>query len=195
MERLGEKSAQNLLAAIEQSKENPLHRLLFALGIRHVGERAASLLASHFGTMEKLMAAPEEELVAIPEIGPKIAESVAKYFSIPAHQQLVEKLKRLGLSMTAEERETPGEENKWLEGKTFVLTGALKGYTRQQAQERIERLGGKVSSTVSKKTDYVLAGTDPGSKYQKALQLGVTILDEAGFEKMLQMCIRDSLYQ
>lgn len=183
LERMGEKSTQNLLAAIAKSKENPLHRLLFALGIRHVGERAAKILATQFGSMENIAKGKLEELVTIPEIGPKIAESITEYFSDANNLTLINKFARMGVNMTAARQAPTG--SRPLEGKTVVLTGGLQKYTRQEAKEAIERLGGKVSSAVSKKTDLVVAGEDPGSKYDKAVQLGVKILDEDDFIVML----------
>ncbi len=185
LERMGEKSARNLLKAIEESKKNPLHRLLFALGIRHVGERAAKILAGRYGSMDKVASANSEDLVQIPEIGPKIAESISEYFSVDENRKLIEKLSHLGINMSSpEEGKHSGPAP--LEGKTVVLTGGLKNYTRQEAGEIIERLGGRISSSVSKKTDLVLVGEDPGSKYQKALQLNIEIMDEEGLTAMLK---------
>ena len=181
LERMGPKSSENLLAAIAKSKENPLHRLLYALGIRHVGERAAKILAGRFGTLERLMRAGYEELVEIPEIGPKMAESVVSFFAEEKNREIIKKLAAFGVNM----REGEGAaQQKPLAGKTFVLTGALQRYTRQQAQDLIESLGGRVSSSVSKKTDYVVVGEDPGSKYEKAVALGVKILREEEFERL-----------
>ncbi len=180
LERMGEKSARNLLEALEKSKQNPLNRVIYALGIRHVGERAAKLLADRFRDMESIMNAGFEDLVGVQEIGPRIAESVIEYFSGPANRDLVRRLAQKGLKMRVEEdgaREGPRP----LEGKTVVLTGALKKYTRQEAQELVERLGGRVSSGVSRKTDLVVAGEDPGSKYEKALKLGVRVIGEEEF--------------
>lgn len=179
LERMGEKSAQNLIDAIKKSRQNPLHRLIFALGIRHVGERAAKILAHRFGSIERIMSATPEELVNIPEIGPRIAGSVSEYFAAPENMGLVEKLAGLGLNMKLDDGldEAPGV----LDGKTVVLTGGLKRFTRQEAHEVVERLGGRVSSSVSKKTDLVVAGEDPGSKYEKALKLGVRIIGEEEF--------------
>ncbi|MCL6612257.1 MAG: NAD-dependent DNA ligase LigA [Peptococcaceae bacterium] len=180
LERLGEKSAQNLIDALEKSRQNPLNRVIYALGIRHVGERAARLLAGRFKTMENLMDARVEDLVAIPEIGPRIAESVTEYFSDPANRDLVRRLAEAGLKMRVDEdRDRTGTGP--LEGKTVVLTGTLKKYTRQEARELVERLGGRVSSSVSGKTDLVVAGEDPGSKYEKAVKLGVRVIDEEEF--------------
>ncbi|MHB8918457.1 MAG: NAD-dependent DNA ligase LigA, partial [Desulfocucumaceae bacterium] len=188
LERMGEKSAQNLIDALEKSRENPLHRVIFALGIRHVGERAAKILAARFGSMEGLMEARFEELVTIPEIGPRIAESVTEFFSSPGNRELVERLARQGVNMKAGENASRSGPRP-LEGKTVVLTGGLKGYTRQEAQELVERLGGRVSSSVSKKTDLVVAGEDPGSKYEKALKLGIEIVDEEGFNNLAESAI------
>lgn len=182
LERLGSKSAQNLLDAIAASKKNSLARLLFALGIRHVGERAAKILAARFGSLERLMAADEDELTAIPEIGPKIAKSVKTFFAGEKNRQVIEKLVRVGVN-TAAGKESE-DKDKPLAGKNFVLTGTLSGFTRQQAQELIERLGGKVSSSVSRTTDYLVAGANPGSKYDKAIVLSITVLDEEGLRKI-----------
>ncbi|MCL6447478.1 MAG: NAD-dependent DNA ligase LigA [Armatimonadetes bacterium] len=183
LERMGPKSSQNLLAAIAASKTNPLHRLLFALGIRHVGERAAKILAERFGSMERLSRASFEELVAIPEIGPKIAESVVDFFTTEKNRELIQKLAAAGVNM--QEEKAPVQA-KPLAGKLFVLTGALSRYTRQQAQELIESLGGRVTSSVSKKTDYVVVGEDPGSKYEKAVALGVPVLREEDFVELIK---------
>jgi len=183
LERMGEKSTQNLLEAIDNSRHNPLYRLIFGLGIRHVGERAAKLLADKFGSMEELMAASEGEIMAIPEIGPTIAKSVTTFFAQEQNKELVRKLKRAGVNMQLRKDKKSGLH---LEGKTFVLTGTLQGYTRTEAKEKIESLGGKVTSSVSKKTDYVVAGENPGSKYEKARKLGITILDEAEFNTLLK---------
>ncbi|KJS15869.1 MAG: NAD-dependent DNA ligase LigA [Peptococcaceae bacterium BRH_c4b] len=185
LERMGEKSAQNLLQAIEESKKNPLHRLLFALGIRHVGERAAKILAGRFGSMDNIASARLEELVEIPEIGPKIAESVTEFFANRENLKLINKLARLGVNMASS---IAGGQSgpRPLEGKTVVLTGGLKNYTRQEAGEIIERLGGRVSSSVSKKTDLVVAGEDPGSKYRRAMELNIKVLDEEGLVALLK---------
>jgi DNA ligase (NAD+) len=183
LERMGKKSTENLLTAINKSKGNSLAQLIFALGIRLVGERAGKILAQHFGTMEKLGAAAVEELTTIPEIGPKMADSIAAYFRDPNNIRLLEKLGQAGVRMTQEQAQA-GE--LLLRGKQFVLTGGLNQYTRKEAQELIERLGGRVSSSVSKKTDFVLAGEDPGSKYEKAQALGVKIIDENEFSEMIK---------
>lgn len=182
LERLGPKSAQNLLGAIEASKGNSLARLIFALGIRHVGERAAKVLAGHYGSLEALMAATEEELVNIPEVGPKIASSVTAFFAGRQNREVIEKLIRAGVN-TREERESDAG-RKPLAGKVFVITGTLAGFSRQEARELVERLGGKVSSSVSRNTDYVVVGEKPGSKYEKALSLGVPVLNEEEFKEI-----------
>jgi len=187
LERMGPKSSQNLLEAIARSKENPLHRLLFALGIRHVGERAAKILAERFGSMERLSRARSEELVEIPEIGPKIAESVVAFFATEKNRELLQKLAGAGVNMREEKAFA---EEKPFAGKLFVLTGALSRYTRQQAQELIESLGGRVTSSVSKKTDCVVVGEDPGSKYDKAVLLGVPILREEEFVELIKSFFR-----
>ena len=182
LERLGPKSAQNLLAALAASKSNTLARLIFALGIRHVGERAAKILAEHYGSLEALMDAREEELVAIPEIGPKIASSVTTFFAGPQNRAVIDKLVQAGVNTRAGKEGPEGE--KPLAGKVFVITGALEGFSRQEAQDLVESLGGKVSTSVSRKTDYVVVGEKPGSKYEKAVALGVTILQEKEFKEI-----------
>ncbi len=182
LERMAEKSAQNLLEEIEASKKSSLARLIYALGIRFVGERTGQLLAEHFGSLDPLAAAPLDELMEVPEVGPKVAESIVEFFSEPANRELVKKLRRAGLNLS-EERKTPRDTR--LAGKTFVFTGTLARRTREEAAESVVTHGGKVSSSVSKQTDYVVVGTEPGSKYDKAKSLGVPILDEAAFEKLL----------
>src|SRR3989449_846664 len=182
LERMAEKSAQNLLDEIEASKSNSLARLIYALGIPFVGERTAQLLAEHFGSLDKLASATVEELSEVPEVGPKVAASIVEFFSEPANRKLVEKLRKAGLKFT-EERKAPRDSR--LAGKTFVFTGALAHRSREEAEELVVSHGGKISSSVSKKTDYVVVGSEPGSKYDKAKSLGVTILDETQFEKLL----------
>ncbi|TEB08746.1 NAD-dependent DNA ligase LigA [Pelotomaculum propionicicum] len=182
LERLGPKSAQNLLGAIEASKKNSLARLIFALGIRHVGERAAKILAAHYGSLESLLKAGEEELMAVPEIGPKIAASITAFFSERKNLQVINKLVEAGVN-TMTGGSVPGREGP-LKGKIFVLTGAMEGFSRQEAQELVESLGGKVTSSVSRSTDYVVAGEKPGSKYDKALSLGIPVINEKEFRAM-----------
>ncbi len=184
LERMGARSSQNLLNAIEASKNNSLARLLFAMGIRHVGERAAKILAQQFGSMQALMAATVDDLTVIPEIGPKIAKSVVDYFSRPENRRLVERLADAGVNLQ-EEQGQPDPTGQPLAGKTFVVTGTLEAFSRQAAQEAIEKLGGKVACSVSKKTDYVVVGENPGSKYDKARQLGIPILKEEEFIALL----------
>jgi DNA ligase (NAD+) len=184
LERMGEKSAANLRAALERSKDTTLARFLVALGIRHVGEGVAELLAAHFaGDLDALMAAPREELEQIEGIGPTIAESVVRFFADPRNRAEVARLRKLGVRWPRGERRARGAGP--LAGKTFVLTGGLASMTREAAKARIEAAGGKVTSSVSKKTDYVVAGEDPGSKLRRAQELGVAVLDEAGLLALL----------
>lgn len=182
MERMGEKSAQNLAAAVERSRQNDLYRLIYAMGIPHAGLKAAKLLAGHFHTMEKLIAASEEELAAIEGFGPIMAKSVRAYFDLAGTAHLISRLKEAGVNMTAQST----AQDLCLAGKTFVLTGTLPTLTRQEASELVERYGGKTSSSVSKKTGYVIAGEDAGSKLTKAQQLNVPILSEEEFLKLLE---------
>jgi DNA ligase (NAD+) len=182
LERMAEKSAQNLLEEIEASKKNSLARLIYALGMRFVGERTGQLVAEHFSTLEELATAKEEALVEVPEVGPKVAASIVEFFSEPANRQLVKKLYRAGVRPTAEKREV--KSNKFA-GKSFVFTGGLANRTREEAGAIVKQHGGKVSGSVSKKTNYVVVGTDPGSKCDKAKELGVAILTEGEFEKLV----------
>ncbi|MBZ5699536.1 MAG: NAD-dependent DNA ligase LigA [Acidobacteriia bacterium] len=183
LERMAKKSAQNLLDEIKASKNNSVARLIYALGIRFVGERTGQLLADHFGDLTKLAKATVEQLVEVPEVGPKVAQSIADFFSEPANQRLIRRLKDEGLKMT-EKRRAP--EDMRLSGKTFVFTGALPRRSRDEAGAEVVRHGGKVSESVSKLTDYVVVGADPGSKYDKARSLGVTILNEDAFDDLLE---------
>lgn len=178
LERVGDKSADNILKAIETSKEAGLARVLFALGIRHVGAKAATVLAQHFNAMEAVVAADYEEMTALSDIGKKIAESVIAYFSDADNLRIVKRLAMYGVKMTQEKAESP---KNTLEKLTFVLTGTLDTLTRSEAGEMIERAGGKVTSSVSKKTSYVVAGREAGSKLTKAEALGITVLDETRF--------------
>jgi DNA ligase (NAD+) len=186
MERMGEKSVDNLLAAIEASKENSLERLLFGLGIRLVGAKAARVLAEHFGDMDAIMRASEEELTQINEIGPKMAASLVNYFRQPQAEAVIERLKAAGVNMTYKGVRAESGADLPLAGKTIVLTGTLSSMTRQEAEEAIARLGGKVTGSVSKKTDLVIAGEKAGSKLEKAEKLGVAVMDEAGFLQLLE---------
>lgn len=183
LERMGEKSADNLLAAIAESKKQNLDRLLFALGIRHVGAKVARILALHFGSMEKLMAAEADEIAAIEDIGPKIAESVVTYFAVPSNIDLIERLRELGLNMKMEAAELDVSHPFY--GKTMVFTGTMPTLDRATAQTMAQQVGAKVTGSVSKKTDYVVAGAEAGSKLTKAQQLGVTVIDEAEFLRLL----------
>jgi DNA ligase (NAD+) len=181
LERLAEKSATNLHTAIQASKGRGLARLLFALNIRYVGENVARILAMEFGRIETLSEATEEALAAVHGIGPRIATSVALFFRQAENRRLIAQLGQAGVQM--EERASAGP--KLLLGKTFVLTGGLESLTRDQAKEAIQRLGGRVSASVSKKTDYVVVGADAGTKADDARRLGVTILDETAFRRLL----------
>ena len=181
LERFADKSAENLIAAIARSKHPPLERLLFALGIRHVGEYVAKILAKKFGSVGKIETASQEELTAIDGIGPTIAESIYKFFHEPHNLKILRKLEQAGVRPVVEKQATSTA----LAGKTFVFTGSLKGLSREKAKELVVSLGGTATSTVSKKTDYVVAGEDPGSKFDKAKSLGVAILDEEGFLKLI----------
>jgi len=182
LERRAEKSAQNLLEEVEASKKNSLARLIYALGIRFVGERTGQLLAEQFSSLDEFAAAREEQLVEVPEVGPKVAASIAEFFSEAANRQLIKKLYKAGVRPTSEKREVKSQK---FAGKSFVFTGGLTNRSREDAGELVKQHGGKVSGSVSKKTDYVVVGTDPGSKYDKAKELGVTILTEAEYEKLL----------
>jgi DNA ligase (NAD+) len=181
LERVGEKTADALLAQITRSTSAPLARVLFGLGIRFVGERTAALLASHFGSIDALMKANAEELEAVNEVGPRVAQAIVEFFAEAKNRELVERLRGVGFGFTAEKKVVGTA----LAGLTFVLTGTLPTLTRDEAKERIEAAGGKVSSSVSKKTSYVVAGEEAGSKLEKAEQLGVAVLDEAGLLTML----------
>jgi len=183
LERMGDKSAENLIQAIVGSKEQPFERVLFALGIRHVGANVARLLAGAFGSLDRLGAAGEEELEAVEEIGPMIARSVVAFFENPVNGAIVEKLRAAGLRMAAER--TPEAAGSFFEGKTVVLTGALIRYSRAEAEETIRRLGGRASSSVSGKTDLVIVGDNPGSKYDKAVRLGVPVMTEREFAERI----------
>jgi DNA ligase (NAD+) len=174
LERMGDKSAQNLLDEIEASKKLPLERVIYGLGIRMVGERTAQFLAEHFGSMEALEQAGIEELQNVDEVGPRIAESIVEFFSISANRKLIERLGEAGLAFKGKKKERGTK----LAGKTFVLTGTLTKHTRDEAKKMIEDAGGKVTGSVSKKTDYVVAGADAGSKLDKAKELGVAVIDE-----------------
>jgi len=181
LERFADKSAQNILDEIENSKKLPLERVIYGLGIRFVGERTAQFLAEHFGSMEALEKAGVEELQDVNEVGPRIAESIAGFFGVAANRKLVERLRDAGLTLTGEKKRRGTK----LAGKTFVLTGTLAHYTRDQAKKLIEDAGGKVTGSVSKKTDYVVAGSDAGSKLEKARDLRVPVIEEDEMKRLL----------
>jgi len=181
LERMGEKSAQNVLDEIEASKQLPLERLIFGLGIRFVGERTAQFLAEHFGSMEAFEKASEEELQEVNEVGPRIAESIVEFFQEAKNRELIKQLQTLGLRLTG----TRKERGTKLAGKTFVITGTLAHYSRDEAKKLLEDAGGKVTGSVSQKTDYVVAGSDAGSKLDKAKELGVSVIGEKEMEKLL----------
>ncbi len=183
MERKGEKSAHNVLNAIERSKERPLSRVIFALGIRHVGGETAELLASNFGGVDRLAKASQEELASIPAIGPKIAESVHGFFQQESNLRVIDKLRKAGVRL---EEEAVGRKELPLVGQEFVITGKLGGFTRSEAETRIKALGGSTSSTMTKKTTYLVVGTDAGSKLDKARALGTALLSEEEFLQLIQ---------
>ena len=188
LERMGEKSAENILQEIAQSKALPLERVIFGLGIRFVGARTAEFLAQHFGSMEALIEAatkPEEESVGelqqVEEVGPRVAESIREFFAEAKNRELVKRLRQTGLQMSGQKKQRGTQ----LAGKSFVLTGTLPNYTRDQAKALIEAAGGRVSSAVSRKTDYLVAGEEAGSKLDKAQELGVKVIGEDGLQELL----------
>ena len=184
LERMAKKSASNVLAQIEASKSRDLWHLIYGLGIRHVGERTAGILAREFGSLDRLSRATVEELDDVHEIGLTMAQSIHDWFADTGNKELCERLRKAGVR-TEIERKRAAETDGKLAGKQFVLTGTLPTMTREDAKALIESQGGRVLSSVSGKTDYVLAGADPGSKLEKATQLGVAVIDEAAFKKML----------
>jgi DNA ligase (NAD+) len=182
LELFKDKKADNLLARINKSKEQPLSRLIYALGIRHIGGKNARVLAGHFRTMKAFMSAGLDDLARVGDIGPVIAEAVTEFFKSGSTREMVAELGELGLRMDEPERKTSGGA---LSGKTFVFTGELQTLTRDAAQAKVRELGGKETSAVSAKTSYVVAGADPGSKYDKARKLGVPVLSEEEFLKLI----------
>ncbi len=184
LERMGEKSAQNLMDGIEASKGRGLARLLFAMGIPHVGSHMAEVLAGHFGSMNALTAADTEALQAVQEVGPIVARAIVDFISRQSTRQVIADLKRAGVKM--ELPRAPRRENPNIAGKTFVVTGTLEHYSRDQIERLIKSLGGRAASSVSKNTDYLIAGENAGSKLDKARKLGVPVLTEAQFEKLRQ---------
>jgi DNA ligase (NAD+) len=181
LERMGEKSADNVLAEIEASKKLPLERVIYGLGIRFVGERTAQFLAEHFGSLDAIMNASAEQLEEVNEVGPRIAESIVEFFGDEHNRKLVSDLRKAGLTFTGQKKEKGTK----LAGKTFVLTGTLERHTRDEAKKMIEDAGGRVSGSVSKKTDYVVAGSDAGSKLDKARELGVSVIGEEELEGLV----------
>ncbi|MBD3289762.1 NAD-dependent DNA ligase LigA, partial [candidate division KSB1 bacterium] len=181
LERMAEKSAQNIIDALEKSKHVPADRFIYALGIRFVGEHVSRLLVNHFKTLENLKHADYEELISIHEIGPQVARSVVEFFQEQQNLQTIDRLLKAGISLAELEQQTSDK----LAGKTFVLTGALENFTRAEAKNIIESLGGRVASAVSKSTDFVLIGSDPGSKADKAKELGIKIIGESEFQEMI----------
>jgi DNA ligase (NAD+) len=181
LERMGEKSAENVLSEIADSKTLPLERVIFGLGIRFVGERTAQFLAEHFGSLDAIMKASAEELEEVNEVGPRIAESIVEFFADEHNRKLVSDLRKAGLTFTGQKKEKGTK----LAGKTFVLTGTLERHTRDEAKKMIEDAGGRVSGSVSKKTDYVVAGSDAGSKLDKARELGVSVIGEEELEGLV----------
>jgi DNA ligase (NAD+) len=182
LERMGKKSAQNILREIDQSKKLPLDRVIYGLGIPFVGERTAQLLAEHFGSMDAFMTANEEELQQVNEVGPRVSSAIREFFDEPRNLKMVERLRNAGLTFKGKKK----ERGTVLAGKTFVLTGTLARHTRDEAKRLIEDAGGKVSGSVSKKTDYVVAGTEAGSKLDKAKELGAAVIDEGEMERLLK---------
>ena len=182
IERMGEKSSINIINAINKSKNTKLHNFLFALGIRHVGEKASKLISSKFKSIDNIVNATKDEITSIDGIGTKIAESIVDYFSIPQNKKLIEKFKSYGLTFSTEKINN----NSFFYNKSFVLTGSLNSYTRSEAGSLIEKFGGNVSSNVSKNTSFVILGSNPGSKFSKAKKLGIPTIDENEFTKLLQ---------
>jgi DNA ligase (NAD+) len=184
LERWGDKSVQNLLNAIEGSKKRPFSRLIYALGIRHIGTSVAQLLVDNFITIEQLISATVDDLQNIQGVGPRIAESVVRFFADKHNQRIVERLKAAGVQMA--EKKVRKRISHQFFGKTFVLTGTLESMSREEARQKIESLGGKVTSSVSRNTDFVVVGLEPGSKLEKAQKYNILLLDEKKFLTMIQ---------
>ena len=182
---MGEKLADKIMGNIEASKERPLPRLLFALGILHVGSEVADLLSQRYANLKELAEATEERLTEIPGIGPKIAESIVAYFAVPHNGDVIHKLRSAGIDPQQEMREIDAAQMPWL-GQTFVVTGTLSSFPRREAESRIKALGGSVASSVTRKTNYLVAGESAGSKLDAALRLETPVLDEEAFLNMLK---------
>jgi len=185
LERMGDKSASNLVDALRRSKHTTLQRFLYGLGIRHVGESTARDLAKHFGQLDRIVNASPEQLLEVPDVGPTVAQSIRTFFDQPHNREVVEQLRAAGVHWDEHEGAHADTAPKPLAGKTFVLTGTLPHWSRDEAKALIEAAGGKVSGSVSKKTDYVVAGAEAGSKLDKARELDVAVLDEAGLRDLL----------
>jgi DNA ligase (NAD+) len=185
LDRMADKSAQNVLAALEKSKKTTLPRFLFGLGIRHVGEATAKDLSRYFGKLDAIMDASAEQLLEVPDVGPVVAESIHTFFEQPHNREVVQQLRAAGVHWAEHDGAAASAAPQPLAGKTFVLTGTLPTWSRDDAKALIEAAGGKVSGSVSKKTDYVVAGVEAGSKLDKAHDLGIAVLDEAGLRKLL----------
>ena len=183
LDRMGKKSAANLVGELEASKSLEFWRVIYAIGIRHVGERGAQALAVAFGSLAALIAAPVEALETVPDVGPVVARSVRAFIDEPHNRALVNRLAEAGVTMIAAVTDAPGALP--LAGRTFVLTGTLATLSREEARQAIEARGGKVAPAVSRKTSYVVAGADPGSKLEKARELGVPVLDEEGLRQLI----------
>jgi len=182
LERMADKSASNLIEAIKKTKANSLNRLVYGLGIRHVGVRAAWILSSRFRSLDRIASSEIEGLQAIDEIGPIVARSIFNFFRTGENKKVIEKLRHAGVNI---KEKGAAVKTKKLDGRTFVITGSLEGFTREDIEELIRRGGGNASSSVSKETDYVVVGKDPGSKFDKAKKLGIKIINEGQFKKMI----------
>ena len=190
LERMGEKSAGNLLKAIDTSRERPLSRLLLGLGIRHVGARTAQALAGHFASLDGVMEARQEDLTRIDDVGEIVAASIRDYFKVAENRRLIEQLRAAGLCFESPQTDSDAGPQP-LAGKTFVVTGTLECGSRDEVHAKIQALGGRVSGSVSKKTDYLVAGENAGSKLEKAVALGVAVLDENSFQDLIQTAVQD----